>query len=162
MAIRKRLTRTLFWTSAGAAAAYLYDPELGRSRRTRLQDQATARLRQVRRQAERKGRYVQSAAEGKAEQLTQSKPTAPPDDRTLVDKIRSEVLGHPPYREYKIVVDAVDGVVTLRGELPDASAATGIEGAVGAVPGVREVRNLLHPGDAPAPNKEESVSTSAR
>lgn len=160
MALRKRFTRTLLWTSAGAAAAYLYDPQLGRGRRTRLKDQAAAQLRQVRRHAERKGRYIRSTAEGKASQLTESKPTAPPDDQTLLDKIKSEVFGQARFRDYPVVVDAVDGVVTVRGELPDDSSVDALRRAVEAVPGVREVRTLVHSEGAPAPNKEEALKAS--
>ncbi len=162
MAIRKRLTRTLFWTAAGAAAAYLYDPERGRGRRARLKDQAEARLRKVRREAERKGRHAQSTAEGKAEQLARSQAAPPPDDLTLVDKVKSEVLGQDRFREYPVVIDAVDGVVTMRGELADPSSVDEIRRAIEAVPGVREVRNLVHARGTPAPNKDESIEASAQ
>ncbi len=162
MALRKRFTRMLLWTSAGAAAAYLYDPESGRGRRARLQDQAEARLRKVRREAERKGRYVQTTAEGKAEQLARSQAAPPPDDLTLVDKIKSEVLGQDRFREYPVIIDAVDGVVTMRGELADPSSVDEVRRAIEAVPGVREVQSLVHSRGTAAPNKDESIEASTQ
>jgi osmotically-inducible protein OsmY len=49
------------------------------------------------------------------------------------------------------VVDAVDGVVTLRGQVPAASMKDELERKARDVTGVRDVQNLLHlPGeDAP-------------
>ena len=161
MARRSRLTRALLWTSAGAAAAYFGDPDLGRSRRARTKDQVAAKLRRLDRKAQQKASYVASTAEGKVEQLTRSDSTPPPDDRTLVDKIKSEVLGREEFAPHDVVIDAVDGVVTLRGELPDSSLADALEKAVEKEPGVRAVRNLLHEPGAPAPNKQDALRRSA-
>jgi len=49
-------------------------------------------------------------------------------------------------------VDAVDGVVTLRGQLDDQDAIRDVEAAVGKVKGVRRVENLLHTPRTVAPN----------
>ena len=157
MTRRRRLLRALVWTSAGAATVYLFDPDLGRTRRARFKDQVAGRLRRADRNVRGKARYVASTAEGKVQQATQSDATAPADDRTLVDKIRSEVLGHAPFENRSVIVDAVNGVVTLRGELPEASLVESLGRAVQDVPGVREVRNLVHLPGSPAPNKEDAL-----
>lgn len=159
MALRKRLTRPLFWTTAGAAIAYFWDRQNGRGRRVRLNDQARARARDARRQAERKLRYVQHSAEGKVEALRQAG-GAPADDRALVDRIKSEVLGGDRFQNHQVVLEAVDGVVTVRGEVSDAQQAEELLAAVTVVPGVSAVQNLTHlPGQAP-PNKESSLKAS--
>jgi osmotically-inducible protein OsmY len=159
MALRKRLTRPLFWTSAGAAIAYLCDPQNGRGRRVRLNDQLRARLGDVRDEVERKARYVQSTAEGTVEALRHGGGT-PADDRALMDRIKSEVLGGSRFEGHQVVVEAVDGMVTIRGEVRDREQAEELVGAVRGVPGVRAVENLTHlPGEAP-PNKEPSLEAS--
>lgn len=159
MAFRKRLTRPLFWSAAGAAVAYLCDPQSGRGRRARLNDQLRARARDAREDVERKARYVQSTAEGKVEALLRAGGT-PADDRALVDRIKSEVLGGTEFEGHQVVVEAVDGVVTLRGQVRDGRQAEELVAAVRAVPGVGAVENLTHlPGQAP-PNKEPSLEAS--
>lgn len=159
MELRKRLTRPLFWTTAGAAMAYFWDPQNGRGRRVQVNDQLRARARDARRQAERKARYAQHTAEGKFEALRQAG-GAPADDRALVDRIKSEVLGGDRFESHQVVVEAVDGVVTLRGEVRDTQQAEELMTAVRMVPGVRGVENLTHlPGQAP-PNKEPSLEAS--
>jgi osmotically-inducible protein OsmY len=156
MAFRKRLTRPLLWTAVGAAVAYLWDPQNGRGRRARLNDQLRARARDAREDVERKARYVQSTAEGKVEALRHGGGT-PADDRALADRIKSEVLGGSRFENHQVVVEAVDGVVTLRGQVADAQQAEELVTAVRAVPGVNAVENLTHlPGDTP-PNKEPSI-----
>lgn len=159
MALRKLLTRPLFWTSAGAAVAYLYDPQNGRGRRARLNDQVRARFGDARREAERKAGYVRSTAEGKAQALREPSGT-PADDRALVDRIKSEILGGSRFEDHQVVVEAADGAVTLRGQVADAEQVEELVEAVERVPGVDSVRNLVHlPGQSP-PNKEPSLEAS--
>ncbi|WP_345611498.1 BON domain-containing protein [Pseudonocardia adelaidensis] len=74
------------------------------------------------------------------------------DDRTLVDRVRSEVFGRQPFHGLSVNIDAVDGVVTLRGQLGDQDAIRDLGVAVGKVAGVREVENMLHTPDTVAPN----------
>lgn len=156
MAIKSRTVKPMLWASAGAAAAYLCDPERGRSRRLRLKDQASARVRRVRRELDTKVSYARTTAEGKVAKLRHSGDGQPANDAALVDKVRSEVLGAEPFSGRTVLVDACDGVVTLRGELePDL--AKKLENAVGGVSGVTDVENLLHEPGTPAPNKEEAL-----
>ena len=153
MARSRKKFRALVLMSAGAAAAYFGDPELGRSRRARTKDQAAAALRRVKGRAEQRQQYVQNAVAGKVEAART--PTTPPeDDKTLVDKVKSEVLGQPQFSKVNVVVDANEGVVALRGEVPDQTVATELETAVRQVTGVQRVESYVHtPGQA-APNKQ--------
>lgn len=73
------------------------------------------------------------------------------DDRTLVDRVRSEALGGPEYSGETINVDAVEGVVTLRGQLASQDRIGDVVARVRTVAGVRDVVNLLHLPGTPAP-----------
>jgi osmotically-inducible protein OsmY len=138
----------------GALAEYLLDPAAGRARRARLRERsvATARrsVRRVERTTGQKVTYLRGRARGVAHHLTLPHPV--PDDRTLADKVRSEVLGDRRFGRHGLNVDAVDGVVTLRGQLEDSDTIRDLVAAVAKVHGVRRVENLLHTPDTTAPN----------
>lgn len=143
----------------GAGGAYFLDPQLGRGRRTRAFDMAGARFRRLEHEVARKRRYLEGRVEGVAHVLDASSRTGAPrdmDDRTIVDRIRSEVDA-VRRAQGRVLVDAVDGIVTLRGQV-DVSDAEAIERGVRSVPGVRGVRDLLHTPDQPAPNKQQARS----
>lgn len=161
MSFTSRLGKPLFWGAVGATVAYLWDPDRGRSRRARLKDQMAARARGVGQEVDTKATYARTTAEGKVEQLRHTEQAPPPDDATLVDKVRSEVLGRAEFEGHTVLVDAVDGVVTLRGELPEPALGKTLEKQVAKVSGVREVRNLLQEPGTPAPNKEEALKASS-
>jgi hypothetical protein len=141
--------------AAGAVAEYLLDPAGGRARRARLRDQSAAAVRRPVRQlqhtTEQKATYLRGRASGVAHRMAgRTEPV--PDDRALVDKVRSEVFGEPRFREHRVNIDAVDGVVTLRGQLDERATIRDLVAAVEAVPGVRRVENLLHTPHTAAPN----------
>jgi osmotically-inducible protein OsmY len=145
--------RALVLISAGAAAAYFGDPELGRTRRAKTKDQLSAALRRAKGQVERKQQYVENAVAGQV-QAARTVSTPPADDKTLVDKVKSEVLGRPEFSSLDVVVDAAEGVVALRGEVPDQSVASQLEQAVRRVNGVKQVESYVHTPGQPAPNKQ--------
>lgn len=141
---------------AGAVVTYLFDPDRGRGRRTRLRDQYLAMGRTRWEQLQRRGRWTRGRITGIAHELMHPGPANYfPDDVTLAHKVESEVLGGwiPSGR---INVNAEDGVVILRGELDTEEQIAKIERVTKTVAGVREVRNLLHVAGRPAPNKVES------
>jgi osmotically-inducible protein OsmY len=141
----------------GAGGAYFLDPQLGRGRRTRAIDMAGARFRRIEHEIGRKRRYLEGRVEGVTHVLDlDADEPRDMDDRTVVDRIRSEVDA-VRRAEGKVLVDAVDGIVTLRGQV-DASDAEAIERGVRGVPGVKGVRDLLHTPDRPAPNKQQARS----
>ena len=157
MSIKGRLFRTAVYAGGAAAAAYFFDPERGVARRTAARDQLGAKLRRAEHTAETKLRY----AEGKAEGLlhtASSVPASPVDDRTLTDRIRSELGDRFPHETAELTV--VEGTVEVRGEVPDDAAKALVVASVRKVAGVRRVVDLLHtPGD-PAPNKAEAERAS--
>lgn len=151
---RDRFLAFLGGVVAGAAAAYLLDPRMGRTRRSRLADQAAARGRDAAQTLERQGRFVASTVVGKADAARlRTEDHRAPNDVTLARKVESEILGRPDVPKGSIVVNAERGVVALRGEAPDDETREDVERLVRKVEGVRDVDNLLHlPGES-APNK---------
>jgi osmotically-inducible protein OsmY len=147
--------KTLRLVATGALVAYFFDPDLGHARRVRVRDQAVAKVRRTFRRTERtvekRAEYLKDHTLGVVHELTH--PEQPPDDdRTLVDKIRSEVLGYPPFHGYVVLVEAVDGVVTLRGEIPRRAHIRELREAVAEVPGVSDVVSYLHTPGTDPPN----------
>jgi len=158
-----RLRSMLFGAAAGAAAAYLLDPEQGRGRRARLRDQVMAAARRSSERFEREGRYAVGSALGRVLEVRSRLMPAPADDATLVDRIRSEALGDARIPAGEINVDVSDAVATLRGELASGELIGEIVDRVRGVPGVRDVRNLLHtPAEEPAINKRAAIRASER
>lgn len=75
------------------------------------------------------------------------------DDVTLTRKVETEIFRPANAPKGKIDVNAVDGVVWLRGEVKNKSQMQSIEKAVRAIPEVKEVENLLHLPKTPAPSR---------
>lgn len=138
----------------GAVAEYLLDPARGHARRAGLRERSAAAVRRpvrrARRTASKDVAYLRGRAHRMGHRLSRSHP--PVDDRTLVDRVRSEVFGRRPFRGVSVNMDAVDGVLTLRGQLEDQDAIRDLVDAVGKVAGVRGVESMLHTPDAVAPN----------
>jgi osmotically-inducible protein OsmY len=157
--MRARSLALVLAAAAGAVAAYLADPQMGRTRRAKLTDQAGARLRRGRRAAARRARNQRGQLGGIAHRATHRRAHPPENDPALVDKVRSEVLGRHPELRRQISVDAANGVVTVRGELVDTVAGEALVTSIRKVAGVDDVVNLLHrPGEPPA-NKTDALRT---
>lgn len=76
---------------------------------------------------------------------------AEPDDVTLVDRVESEIFHDPAVPKGRMNINAEQGRVVLRGEVDQPEQISAVEAAVRTVPGVRDVENLLHLPDTPAP-----------
>lgn len=135
----------------GALAAYLFDPQRGRSRRARYADQAAALARDVGRNIGRGSRYVTSTVEGKAEAIRHAGEEAMPNDASLAMKVESELFRDPEVPKGSININVEQGIVVLRGEVPGPDMKERLEKSARAVPGVWEVENLLHLPGEPAP-----------
>lgn len=153
-----RLRWLLVGAGFGAVVYYFLDPVSGRSRRSETAQQAAAGVREPLQKAEeeleKQATVARDRAEGLAKEAT-SASSPPDDDRTLVNKVRSEALGGDEWQDVTINVNAINGVVTLRGELEDRDRIEKAIGAVQDVSGVERVESYLHvPGDQ-APNVAE-------
>ena len=90
--------------------------------------------------------------------LTDIREDRPMDDAAIASLVRTKVLGRPDLDTGNLVVDVVQGVVFLRGDLKDRRQVDEIVNLTGAVPGVQEVKDLIHLPESPT----ESGQTAAR
>jgi hypothetical protein len=67
----------------------------------------------------------------------------PLDDKTLKNKVETELFRPAGSPKDKVNVDVVDGVVTLRGQAKNPTQVKSLEAAVRRIPEVRDVENLL-------------------
>jgi osmotically-inducible protein OsmY len=141
------------FAAAGAAIAYLFDPQSGRRRRALLRDRGAALVRTGFRRLGRAGRHAQAEAYGlsqKAQHL-QEAPKPTPDDVTLAQKVETELFRDPEVPKGQININAEKGVVVLRGEVGTPDLIRDLEERTRKVQGVEEVENLLHLPGSPAP-----------
>jgi osmotically-inducible protein OsmY len=144
----------------GAALAYFLDPDRGRSRRARAKDQAAAKARRAKEEAERRARYAQGRVEGaKARAQGFGTPT-PVDNVTLAQEVKAALSGLP-FSTQDVTVEAVEGKITLRGQVAEQGEIDQAREAVAAVEGVTEVESHLHLPDTPAPNKADAGEAGA-
>jgi hypothetical protein len=155
--------RTWFTLAVGAAiggsVVYLLDPVHGPERRrdawARLRREASERL-DSDALATQARIYADRVKGGFQESMSAAIPSGPIDDKTLAHKVESEVVGPADVTSGQIVVEAVDGVVTLRGQVGVDRQITELVSATRRVDGVRGVRNLLHLPSDPAPTRSSN------
>jgi hypothetical protein len=150
---RSRKRRFLRGVFLGWLGAYLFDPRLGHGRRAHARDWLLARARRIVRRGERAGRYATRTAYGKTQAFLHRREAQKPqpDDATLAHKVESIIFRDADVPKGQISINAEDGVVWLRGEVPDETMLTALVERTREVAGVRRVESLLHlPGqDAP-------------
>jgi osmotically-inducible protein OsmY len=143
-----------------AAGMYYFDPQLGRRRRVQLRDQALALVRREAREATAKARYAEGKLEGVlAEAQGRGRPH-PADDRVVMELVRAE-LHRLPFPTHEVVIEVVDGVCRLRGQLVSHSQMDAAVEAAGRTPGVNQVQSFLHLPGEPPPNKEPVLDLTA-
>jgi osmotically-inducible protein OsmY len=133
--------------ATGAAGMYFLDPEQGKGRRHVARDRARKVLRRAGRETVRQARHAEGKLHEARSHGAEAKPQ--PDDMTLEHKVESEIFRDPDAPKSSVNVNAENGVVYLRGEVPSREQIDGLVAATRAVNGVQDVRNLLHvPGEA--------------
>lgn len=146
----------------GALVGYLLDPDRGRARRARYMDRAAALARDAGRGLERGQRMVASTIEGKASALMRGHGgDIMPNDAALADKVETELFGDPTVPKGAMNINVEQGIVVLRGEVPDPEMRERLEHQARKIPGVWEVENLLHLPGEPAPTERPSARQSA-
>jgi osmotically-inducible protein OsmY len=136
----------------GALLAFFLDPQSGARRRNTTRDRVLAMFRRGGRKTARAGRAVAAEAQGvaqKAQHLREEPKEF--DDATLADKVQSEIFRDADIPKGQINVNAQDGVIQLRGELPSEEMIEDLVSRARDVQGVRDVENLLHLPGQPAP-----------
>lgn len=132
-----------------AVAAYFLDPNQGRRRRNTTRDRVLGYFRREVRKTERAARYGSSYAHGmvaRAEHAVRGE-QAPGDDRTLAHKVETVLFRPADAPKGHVNIDAVDGIVTLRGQVERVEQIRELEDKARAINGVRDVQNLLHTPD---------------
>lgn len=158
-AVRRSRLRRLGLIVIGAALAYFFDPDRGRTRRARTSDQVGAALRSTGRRAGRTRRRLSARTAGMVEKARyQRHDYLAPNDATLAHKVESELFGRPEVPKGRINVNAEQGVVVLRGQVETTDQIDQIEQATRQIEGVIEVKNLLHVAGTAAPNKRKATS----
>jgi hypothetical protein len=150
------MKRFLAGAMAGAAAMYLLDPDRGRARRARMSQQLAARKRRIDRVAEKAQRDAANRAQGAAARAHGAGVFHPTDDRALEVHLH-QVIEELDTETRDVTVEAVDGIVRLRGQVSSTADIARVVQAVNGVPGVHAVESFLHLPGEPAPNKEAAL-----
>jgi osmotically-inducible protein OsmY len=138
----RRARLLVLGTAIGIVWGRLFDPISGRRRRAMLRDRTRALFRRGRRKAGRFAAYARGSAKHAAHLREQAKDY---DDATLADKIKSEIFRPANVPKGQINVNVQNGLVQLRGEVPQTGLIEELEAQVRRIHGVRDVENLLHP-----------------
>jgi len=139
----------------GASLGYLLDPRSGKRRRRMLRDRPIALARRGERRAERAAH--RGAAKTRALAARTWHLAGRPknyDDVTLVNKVESEVFRFHEIPKGVLNVDAVNGVVSFRGQVERPEIIAEIIEKAGKVAGVRAVENLMHLPGTEAPHHQ--------
>jgi osmotically-inducible protein OsmY len=83
------------------------------------------------------------------------------EDRTLLDRVESEVFANRSIPHGRITFEVEGTQVILRGQLNSAEEMHRIEEEVRKVPGVTGVTSFFHMPGTPAPNKADAIAASA-
>jgi osmotically-inducible protein OsmY len=141
--------------AAGAAGAYFLDPQNGKRRRHVAFDRLMGLLRRGAAEGERQARYAAGVAKGAAFEAAGAGDGAESlPDPDLANKVRSEIFRAADAPKGDVNVNAENGVVYLRGEVPSAGDAERLAREAREIRGVRKVVSLLHLPGEPAPTKE--------
>jgi gas vesicle protein len=140
MSEKRGLSKFLFGGVLGTLGALFFDPQQGRRRRKELVDRSAALFRRT----------------GTRSPQVQHLKEEPKDfdDVTLARKVETEIFRDAYVPKGQIDVNVQEGVVQLRGEVPDPDMLNGLVEKTRNVVGVRDVESLLHLPGTPAPMHE--------
>jgi osmotically-inducible protein OsmY len=140
--------------AAGAAAAYMWDPERGHARRTQARDQLVARARRARRDLDRRAHYTAGSATGRFKRMsnTGGAREPAPNEAALAAKVESVIFRPEDAPKGRVSVNVEDDVVVLRGEVEEQDQIDTLVRSAEQVEGVAEVRNLMHLPGEPVPS----------
>ncbi len=148
----KTNTAMLAGIGVGAGAAYLFDPALGRRRRAGVRDAVTRVAHKSGDALGATSRDLANRSRGLAARTTRYLHADAATDEVLVERVRAR-LGRHASHPHAVLVDAHEGVVTLRGPILTHEADR-LVSSMKRVRGVRDVRDELErhdePGNVPA------------
>ena len=139
--------------AAGALLEFFLDKDRGRRRRKLLVDRTRGIVNRTMRRAARAERGLVSTVYGLAMKAThlREQPKPQPDDATLARKVETEIFRPADAPKSTVNVNAENGVVYLRGEVPSPEMIDELVEKTRRVKGVRDVRSLLHLPDTATP-----------
>jgi hypothetical protein len=143
----------LLMAAAGAVAAYVLDPQLGRGRRAVTRDRMAGGARRLGRWSARRGRWMASTASGISERVQHASdvPDVPPDEVVLTNRVKSELFRDREIDKGAISVNVEGDVLFLRGNAPTPEQIEEIGHRASQIAGVGRVVNLLHVPGEPVP-----------
>ena len=148
--------KLLIGAAAGAAAVWFLDPERGEGRRSQVLGYAQKGKEQAAQAGETLGQTAQTVKD-KAGSEGSGDERAPASERLndpgLQAKVESEIFRSEDAPKDKVSVNVEDGVVYLRGEVPDRAKMDELVAAARKVDGVKGVENLTHLPSEAAPTK---------
>lgn len=145
-----------FVALGGVLGGFFLDPTSGRRRRAMLAQRVPAFFRHRGRELGRLGRRVGSDVYGVTQKATHLRQEPKPgllNDPALARKVETEIFRGPDVPKGQINVQARDGVVELRGEVPRPELIEELVERTRRIPEVRDVENLLHLPGTPAPTR---------
>ena len=152
MAGKRSLHKLVFGGVLGTLGALFFDPQQGKRRRKELADRSAALFRRTGRRAERAGRGVGARVYGMSQKVQHLKEESKDfDDVTLARKVETEIFRDADVPKGQIDVNVQEGVVQLRGEVPNPDMLNDLVEKTRKVQGVRDVESLLHLPGTPAP-----------
>lgn len=138
--------------AVGAFLAFLFDPHSGKRRRRMLRDRPLALARRGERRAERAAHFGAVKTRALSARTRRRLRRGDYDDVTLTQKVESEIFRFREIPKAELNIDAVDGVVTLRGQVAKAEIIDEIVEKTRKVKGVQGVENLMHLPGTEAPH----------
>lgn len=147
--------------SLGSIGSYLLDPDRGVRRRHLARDRSLALLRRGARQGAHMLHALRADLHAMVERQRHrgARHLEVIDDVTLAHRVESELFRDPDFGRGVINLNAQFGVIVLRGQLHAPELIHRVEDAVRRIEGVRDVINLTHLPNTPAPNKRASLET---
>ena len=143
--------------AGGALGAFLFDPVSGRRRRAQIGQRVPAFFRRRGHEVGRFGRHVAADAYGVKQSVVHAgakEKEGAFNDPALAAKVKTELFRDPDVPKGDINVQAHDGVVELRGEVPRPELIDELVERTRKIPEVRDVENLLHVAGATASTDE--------
>lgn len=132
--------------------AWLFDRRSGPRRRHVLRDRTLAAFRRGGRRLGRVARGARAKLFGLSRRLAHLRERPKElDDATLASKVKSKVFRDPAMPKGLVDVNAEEGIVYLRGEVPTPDLIRELVERTRRVRGVRGVENLLHLPSTQAP-----------
>ncbi|MER3420813.1 MAG: hypothetical protein C4290_09955 [Chloroflexota bacterium] len=132
----------------GAALMYLLDPQEGRRRRALARDKAGHYARRAGVIARRMSRNLEGRLRGLLHALEKRLPwyepePVPEDDQFIKDRVQSELGRYRDLPLHAVNFDCTDGIVRIRGTVPDMDSARRLVERTAAVEGVRAAVSLM-------------------